>query len=85
MNKKDLVESLAKIMPVKKDAHAAVERIFTDMKKALRAGDKVVVSEFGSFHVVIAKAKKGRNPNTGETLQIQPRKKIRFRQGKAFF
>ncbi|MBN1824196.1 MAG: HU family DNA-binding protein [Endomicrobiales bacterium] len=85
MNKLDLIESLTKVLSTRKEAKDALERLFSVMKKALNGGDKVVISGFGSFHGFVTRAKKGHNPKTGETLQIAPRKKIRFRQSKDFF
>jgi nucleoid DNA-binding protein len=85
MNKNDIIESLTKVLSTKKEARDAVERVFSEMKRALREGDKVVISNFGSFHAFIAKAKRGRNPKTGEVLQLAPRKKVRFHQAKELF
>lgn len=85
MNKKDLKESLTKVLSTKKEAHDAIETIFAKMKQSLQSGDKVVISGFGSFHVFVTKIKKGRNPKTGQVLQIAPRKKIRFHQAKDLF
>lgn len=85
MNKNDLIESLTRVLSTRKEARDAVERMFSEMKRALRDGDKVVISNFGSFHSFIAKARRGRNPKTGESLHLPPKKKIRFRQAKELF
>jgi nucleoid DNA-binding protein len=82
MNKKDLVKSLARVLSTVRESHDAVENIFSAMRKALRSGDKVVISGFGSFHPHIVRSKKGRNPRTGEILQLAPRRKVKFRQSK---
>lgn len=82
MNKQDLVKSLNRVLSTSKESRDAVETIFSTMRKALRSGDKVVISGFGSFHPHIMRAKKGRNPRTGAALQLAPRRKIKFRQAK---
>lgn len=85
MNKNDLVEALQKVLSTRKEAVDAVDTVFTTMRSAMRGGDKVVVSGFGSFHPFTTKVKKGRNPKTGETLTLAPRKKARFKLAKDFF
>ncbi len=80
MNKGNLIEKLTRVLSTKKEAQDAVEALFTEMKKALRAGDKVVISSFGSFHPYVTRSKKGRNPKTGQVIHVAPKKKIRFRQ-----
>ena len=85
MNKNDLIESLTKVLSTKKESRDATERIFSEMKRALREGDKVVIAGFGSFRTFIARAKQGRNPKTGQPIQILPKKKVRFRQSKDLF
>ncbi|MCB4790485.1 MAG: integration host factor subunit beta [Elusimicrobia bacterium] len=85
MNKIDLIQSLTKVLSTKKEAKDAIETIFSEMQLSLKKGDKVVISGFGSFHPFTTKTKKCRNPKTGETMHISPRKKIRFRQAKDFF
>ena len=85
MNKADLIESLTKVLSTKKEAKDAVERIFSEMRRALNEGHKVVISGFGSFYPFTTRPKKCRNPKTGEKMQIPPRKKARFHQAKALF
>jgi nucleoid DNA-binding protein len=85
MNKQDLIESLTKVLSTRKEARDAVERTFSEMRRALREGDKVVISGFGSFHDFVTRAKRGRNPRTGQSLQLAPRKKARFRPSKDLF
>ena len=85
MNKNDLAHKLSKILTSKKEADAAVDRIFEEMSDALKNGEKVVITGFGSFNAFTTKTKKGHNPKTGEALLIAPMKKIRFKQSKEFF
>lgn len=82
MNKTHLVESLKNVLSTKKEARDAVEKIFYEMKKALREGNKVVISSFGSFHTFITKSKKCINPRSKKVMHIKPKRKVRFRQAK---
>ena len=85
MNKNDIAKALANILSSKKEADNAVNVVFEEMKSALQNGEKVVITGFGSFNMLVTKTKKGRNPKTGETLLISPMKKTRFKQSKDFF
>jgi nucleoid DNA-binding protein len=85
MNKHDLVEALSSILPTKKEAQAAVDKIFNDISGALKDGQKVVITGFGTFTRIVTQTKRGHNPNTGEKLLIPPMKKVRFKQSKDFF
>jgi nucleoid DNA-binding protein len=85
MTKNDIVVALSKILGSKKDAAAAVNKVFEEMSNSLKNGSKVVVTGFGSFNMFETKIKKGRNPKTGERLLIAPMKRIRFKQSKDFF
>lgn len=82
MNKLDMIISLTRVLPTRQDAAAAVNRIFEEMSRALKDGDKVVVQGFGSFHVVIRKSKPARNPRTGQSVIIPSRRRVKFRQAK---
>ncbi|MCA6073028.1 MAG: integration host factor subunit beta [Endomicrobium sp.] len=85
MTKNDIATSLAKMLSSKKEADAAVNKVFEDISNALKNGEKVVVTGFGSFNMFETRTKNGRNPKTGEKLLIAPMKKIRFKQSKDFF
>lgn len=82
MNKLDLIREVSRVVSTQMEAKAAVGRVFEAMRKALEDGDKVVVQGFGSFHVVMRKSKPGRNPRTGEPVQIPPRRRVKFKMGK---
>lgn len=82
MNKTDLIEVLSRVVSTRKEALQVIEATFGAMRQALRRGEKVVVSGFGSFHVRWRKAKVGRNPRTGETVQVPSRRTARFREAK---
>ena len=83
MNKKDLVNEVAKVVKTKKEAHAAVDSVFSSIAKALEKGEAVSLIGFGTFKVVDRKARKGRNPQTGEEIDIAASKVPKFVAGKA--
>jgi nucleoid DNA-binding protein len=81
----DIAVALSKILSSKKEADIAVNKVFEEISNALKSGEKVVVTGFGSFNMLETRIKNGRNPKTGEKLLIAPMKKIRFKQSKDFF
>jgi len=82
MNKADLIEAVAKNTSTKKEAQQAVETVFETIKNSLKKKEPVAISGFGTFKVKETKARQGRNPKTGETIQIPAKKKIAFRASK---
>ena len=82
MNKGDLVNELAKVVSTKKEAQAAVDCVFETITKALKKKDPVTVVGFGTFKVDSRKARKGRNPQTGEEIKIKAKKVPKFVPGK---
>lgn len=71
MNKKELVDQVAGSTDLAKgDAEAAVSAVFDAIGKALAGGDKVAVAGFGTFETRERAARTGRNPQTGETIEI---------------
>jgi len=85
MNKARFVEVVGRVASTRKEAASAVEAMLNAMRVALRSGEKVVLAGVGSFHVKMRKAKVGRNPRTGETVQIPPRRVVRFKMSKDLF
>ncbi|MFC1839279.1 HU family DNA-binding protein [Thermodesulfobacteriota bacterium] len=83
MNKGDLVNQVAKVVNTKKEAQAAVDCVFNSIKKALKKKDTVTLVGFGTFKVDKRKARKGRNPQTGEVIKIKAKKVPKFTAGKA--
>jgi len=63
----------------KKRATELVDRLFEIMKKALEAGDQVMIPGFGKFLVQFKWARKGRNPRTGESIILDSRRRVSFR------
>lgn len=84
MNKADMVEGVSKLTGSRVEAQRIVDYLFKHMKDALTKQEKVVVQGFGSFHVVMRKAKKGRNIKTGQEVPIPARPAIKFRKAKDF-
>ncbi len=83
MNKGDLVNEVAKVVSTKKEAQAAVDMVFASITKALKKKDAVTLVGFGTFKVEKRKARKGRNPQTGEEIKIKAKKVPKFIAGKA--
>ena len=84
MNKSELVASVAEVAELtKKDAEKAVNAVFASVQKALVEDDKVQIIGFGTFEVRTRAARKGRNPQTGETIEIPESKNPVFKAGKA--
>lgn len=84
MTKADLIEAVANRADLtKRQANHAVEAILSEVEKALRRGDRVALTPFGSFVVRARKAREGRNPKTGEKIVIGARKVPAFVAGKA--
>lgn len=82
MNKADLIEAVAKDCAMtKKDATSAVEATLSNIKKGVKKGNVQLIG-FGSFAVSRRKARTGRNPQTGETIQIPARRVPGFKPGK---
>jgi DNA-binding protein HU-beta len=82
MRKPELITAVAKKtgMPESK-ASDAVNSIFTTISDVLADGDEVAISGFGTFRVASRPAREGRNPQTGEPMQIKAGKTPRFTPG----
>jgi DNA-binding protein HU-beta len=83
MNKNELIAAVAeKAGMSKSDATTAIEGVFDVITGALKDGDEVRIVGFGTFVVSERKAGKGRNPQTGEEIDIPASKAPKFRAGK---
>ncbi|WP_103108563.1 HU family DNA-binding protein [Brevibacillus reuszeri] len=83
MNKTDLVAKVAEQAELtKKDATSAVDAVLDAIADALKEGDKVSLIGFGNFEVRERAARKGRNPQTGEEIEIAASKVPAFKPGK---
>lgn len=83
MNKNDLVNEVAKVVRTKKEAQEAVNSVFDNIKKSLKKNENVTLIGFGTFRVDKRKARKGRNPQTGQEITIGAKNVPKFVPGKA--
>lgn len=84
MTKADLIEKVAKDAGISKVAAGAVLQSFTDqVTKTLKKAGKVTLVGFGTFKKSKRKARKGRNPQTGEPIKIKASTGVKFKAGKA--
>lgn len=81
MTKADLVEIVYEKVGglSKKESQDIVETIFDTMKDILKSGDKIKISGFGNFILRDKRPRKGRNPQTGDDIQITARRVLTFR------
>ena len=78
MTKAELIEDVSRVVEMsRKDSEIIVETIFDSIVKSLKAGDKIEIRGFGSFRTRQRKPRTGRNPKTGEKVEV-PAKKIPF-------
>jgi integration host factor subunit beta len=78
MTKADLIDEVSKLAELtRKDSEVIVETIFDSVVRSLRVGDKIEIRGFGSFRTRQRKPRVGRNPKTGERVEV-PAKKIPF-------
>lgn len=85
MNKSELIDSIAEHAGLSKsDAGRALEATIASITNALKGGDTVSLVGFGTFSVKHRAAREGRNPSTGETIQIKASKNPSFKAGKGF-
>jgi DNA-binding protein HU-beta len=83
MNKSDLVDEVSRVLKTKRDAQLAVDCVLSSVIKTLEKGGSVSLVGFGTFKVTERKARKGRNPQTGEEINIAASKVPKFVSGKA--
>lgn len=85
MNKAGLVEEVMRVAGIetKASAERAVDAVFDTITKTMSRGEEVAITGFGTFRAQKRAAREGRNPKTGETIQIAASVKPKFRAGKA--
>ena len=82
MNKADLVNSLSENTGLTKTkSNEVIDVIVSTISEALRSGDKVTLVGFGTFTTTQRDARKGRNPKTGETIEIPAKRVAKFKAG----
>ena len=85
MNKSELIDSVSAASGLSKaDAQKALDATIESVGKALKKGDSVSLVGFGTFSVKERAARTGRNPATGETIEIKASKTPSFKAGKGF-
>ena len=83
MTKADLIEEVSRVAELtRKDSEIIVENIFDSVVRSLRAGDKIEIRGFGSFRTRQRKARVGRNPKTGDRVEVPPKKIPYFKPSK---
>jgi len=80
MTKIDIIKNINEKLGIpKKESAAIVESVFEIMKENLARGETIKISGFGNFTVREKKARRGRNPQTGEEIEISPRRVLTFK------
>ncbi len=80
MTKADIVETIhEKVGFSRKESAEIVDLVFDLMKATLESGDKIKISGFGNFLVRQKRSRKGRNPQTGDEIQISSRRVLTFK------
>ena len=83
MTKADLIEGLSNKLAMNKgDAEKAVNIVLDDIINALKQGERVNISGFGTFAVSMREARTGRNPKTGASIEISASRSAKFKPGK---
>ncbi len=83
MNKTDLIDAVATGTGLSKsDGANAIDTMLASIARALKSGDEVHLTGFGTFSVANRKASEGRNPRTGEPIQIPASRHPKFKAGK---
>lgn len=84
MNKQQLIDSAADAADLSRsDVSRALEAVLGSVTDALKAGEKVTLTGFGTFEVRERSARTGRNPQTGETMDVPASRAPAFKAGKA--
>ena len=80
MTKADLIEKISLMTAfTKKESSEIVERVFDVVKSTLEAGENIKIAGFGNFEVKEKAARRGRNPQTGEVIEITPRRIVTYK------
>lgn len=82
MKKTELIDEMAKVLNSRKEAQLAVDSLLNNIYRALEDKQDVRLSGFGTFKRIETKARPGRNPRTGEAIEIKASTKVRFVPGK---
>lgn len=83
MTKTELINEMSTALNSTKEAQEAIESLLSTITAALKKGDLVTLTGFGTFKVSKRKAREGRNPRTGEKIKIKAKKVAQFVPGKS--
>ena len=84
MHKTDLIKEIANVAAVsQKDAGNSLDAALKTITEALKKGETITLIGFGTFKVSKSAARKGRNPQTGEEINIKASNRVKFTAGKA--
>lgn len=85
LTKKDISEVISRKLDIKKnEALTLTNLFFNEISDRLTAGENVKLSGFGNFIILTKKARPGRNPKTGEEVEISARRTVTFKAGSKF-
>ena len=82
MNRLGIIKAVSKVLGTRGEAALAVQTAFDAVAQALARGEKVVISNFGTFRVKARRPRLGRNPKTGEKVSVPARRGVRFKASK---
>ena len=82
MTKKELINEMSKKLNSQKEAQRVLDSLLSTISDTLKKGNSVSLTGFGTFKISKRNARKGRNPQTGEEITIQPKNVARFLPGK---
>ncbi len=83
MTKAELVEEVSRLSDLsKKEAEVVVDTVFQSIIDALHRGEKIELRGFGSFRLRQRDSRRGRNPKTGDTVDVPPKSVPYFKPGK---
>ncbi|MFC1515356.1 HU family DNA-binding protein [Thermodesulfobacteriota bacterium] len=83
MNKTELINEMSTVLSSKKEAKAVLKSILSNITRALKKGDSVTLTGFGTFQVSIRRARTGLNPRTGGVIKIKSKNVVLFIPEKA--
>ncbi len=79
MNRSEIISAVAAVTADRAAAENAIRLAFEEITKALRSGEKVVISNFGTFSVKVRPARETYHPKTGEKIYAAERRRVRFK------